>query len=287
MSQAVLLADIDNTLYDWPSFFAPSFRAMIHALSRELDVSEDQLYDESKAIFSRHKSLEYAFVIQELDSVRSENSERIGHLIEQGRGAFKRVQRKRLTPYPGVIKTLKWLRKQDVLVVAVTNSPVYRAQHRLYDLKLDSLLAGLIGWEGFVPPPGDPATKDYIRDGQTRKRTRLRNVYMVSEEECKPNELHYLRALEAVGSDPDNAWAIGDSRAKDLEPAARLGIKTIWARYGATFDNKNMATLLRITHWSPSRIHATYEKNDFCPDAVLDSFEELQTIFPERNPMLF
>ena len=44
---------------------------------------------------------------------------------------------------------------------------------------------------------------------------------MVSEEECKPNELHYLRALEAVGSDPDNAWAIGDSRAKDLEPAAR------------------------------------------------------------------
>ena len=78
-----------------------------------------------------------------------------------------------------------------------------------------------------------------------------------------------------------------DSRAKDLEPAARLGIKTIWARYGATFDNKNMATLLRITHWSPSRIHATYEKNDFCPDAVLDSFEELQTIFPERNPMLF
>ena len=49
MSQAVLLADIDNTLYDWPSFFAPSFRAMIHALSRELDVSEDQLYDESKA----------------------------------------------------------------------------------------------------------------------------------------------------------------------------------------------------------------------------------------------
>ena len=154
MSQAVLLADIDNTLYDWPSFFAPSFRAMIHALSRELDVSEDQLYDESKAIFSRHKSLEYAFVIQELDSVRSENSERIGHLIEQGRGAFKRVQRKRLTPYPGVIKTLKWLRKQDVLVVAVTNSPVYRAQHRLYDLKLDSLLAGLIGWEGFVPPAG-------------------------------------------------------------------------------------------------------------------------------------
>ena len=151
MSRRLVLADLDNTLYDWPKFFAPSFRAMVHALSPQLELPEDQLYDEFKAVFSRHKSLEYAFAIQELASVRTLPSDRVQDLVRRGRGAFLSVQRRHLRPYSNVVETLQWLRDQDYDVVAVTNSPLFRAQQRLFDLKLDGFLTGLVAWEGFEP----------------------------------------------------------------------------------------------------------------------------------------
>lgn len=289
MVPTVLLADIDNTLYDWPAFFAPSFRAMVHVLAREMERPEEELYEEFKTVFNRHSSLEYAFAIQELDSVRDSDPERTRRLIKIGRGAFNSVQRKRLQPYPGVRETLKWLRDQHVLVVGVTNSPVFRAQKRLYDLKLDSLLAGLVAWEGFKPSASDAANRGFVPDGRTRRRSRLTRLRTVPEDDCKPNERHYALALDAFGSTPDNAWAIGDSLSKDLEPAARLGVQTIWARYGAGFspEDKDMETLLRITHWTEARIHTTYSKEDFRPDFVVDSFDELQKIIPKRVFTLF
>jgi FMN phosphatase YigB (HAD superfamily) len=289
MRQAVVLTDIDNTLYDWPAFYAPCLRAMIEVLSRELSVSEDDLYTECKAVFERHQSLEYAFLIQELASVRATDTERVRDLVRMGRGTFKFVQLKRLRPYPGVLETLEWLREQDVLVVGVTNSPVWRAQQRLYDLKLDALIDGLVAWEGFEASPDDPAIEGYIRSGQKRSVTRLRRVWTVTEGECKPNPRHYSFALEAVGSTASDAWAIGDSLSKDLEPAAALGIRTIWARYGSSYDptDKNMATLLRVTHWGPGRINATYDKRNFKPDLEIDSFGELTRIIPAKYPTLF
>ena len=146
--QTVLLTDIDNTLYDWPSFFAPSFRAMINVLSRELAIAEETLYDECRKVFAQYQSLEYPFYIQELESVKTADIERRRHLIKSGRGAFNSVKKKWLQPYPGVVDTLKWLNYQGVLVVAVSNAPVYLSQQRLWELKLDTWLDGLVGWEG-------------------------------------------------------------------------------------------------------------------------------------------
>lgn len=290
MSRQILLADIDNTLYNWPALFAPSFRAMLHVLARELSLPEDQLYGEFRDVFARHGSLEYPYVIQELASLKSANTERLRYLVKQGRGAFKRVQQKRLklALYPGIVETLAWLREQDVVVIGVTNSPAWRAQQRLYDLGLDALLAGLVAFGGYARSLNDSANEGFFRSGETRRRTRL-TVWDVSEEELKPNAQHYLRALQAVGGKSSESWAIGDSLAKDLEPAARLGIRTIWARYGATYDptDPDMATLLRITPWSSSRIHTTYKKNDFIPDVTIDAFEELRAIIPETYPSLF
>lgn len=289
MSEQVLLADIDNTLYDWPAFFAPSFRAMVHVLARELGVAEDQLYDEFKDVFGRHQSLEYAFAIQELATVQGLEPERVRRLIEQGRGAFKSVQRKRLQPYPGVVETLKWLELQRVRVVGITNSPAWRAQQRLYELRLDELMYGLVAWEGFEGSLDDPHTKGFVKGGRTRGQTRLSNVWTVPEQDCKPSQQHYVFALEAVGAKAESSWAVGDSLAKDLEPAAQVGIKTIWARYGASFEpnESNMKTLLRITHWTPSRIDTTYHKDDFSPDFAVNCFDELQGILPATVLSLF
>ena len=288
--QPVLLTDIDNTLYDWTAFFAPGFRAMIHALSRELEIAKDTLYAECKKVFAQYQSLEYPFYIQELESVKSAGVERRKHLIRSGRGAFNAVRKKWLQPYPGVVDTLKWLNRQGVLVVAVTNAPVYLSQQRLWDLKLDAWIEGLVGWEGWEASGHDPVNQGFVGGGRIRRKTRVRNVVTVPVEECKPGERHYSRAPEAFHARRSDAWAIGDSLAGDLEPAARLGIRTVWARYGATpYDptEKNMAARLRITPWNASRVRTTYGKNAFCADSVIDTFEALQRIIPERCPGLF
>jgi FMN phosphatase YigB (HAD superfamily) len=291
MTQTILLADIDNTLYDWPSFFAPSFRAMIHALAREMKVPEDQLYSEARSVFAERGSLEYAYWIQELESTRRLETEKLRKVVEAGRGAFRSVQSRRLAAYPGVASTLESLCQQDVVIVGITNSSVYRAQHRLYDLKIDSFLAGLVAWEGFEPSVNDPANLGFTRGGRIRRRSRIQEgrIIALAEQSCKPNEEHYLRALRLFDCSTDQAWAIGDSKAKDLEPAARLGIKTIWARYGSSFNpnDRDMATLLRITPWSSSKIESTYNKKDFEPDFTIDAFEQLKSIIPQKYPMLF
>jgi FMN phosphatase YigB (HAD superfamily) len=289
-SRTVLLVDIDNTLYDWPRFYAPSLRAMIHALSRELSISEEQLYDECKAIFAQHGSLEYAFVIQELDSVRRLPVEEIQRLIKVGRGAFNRVSRKQLQPYDGVRDTLRWLRQQKVRVIAITNSPLWRAQDRLWQLRLDGLLDGIVAWEGFEAPEDD-STAGFVRSGHENQRSRIpaNARWSLPEDACKPCEKHYLVALEHLQCQPEDAWAIGDSLAKDLEPAHKVGIHTIWARYGSGFDpdNKDSKTLLRVTHWDSSRIATTYHKNDFLPDKVVDNFSEIQSSLPISLLTLF
>ncbi|MHB8724054.1 MAG: HAD family hydrolase [Casimicrobiaceae bacterium] len=284
----MILVDIDNTLYDWPSFFAPSFRAMLHALSRELELPEDQLYGEFKAVFAHRKSLEYAFAIQELDSVRRLDNERIRHLVRQGRGAFLSVQRVRLCPYPTVLDTLQWLVEQGYEIVGVTNAPIFLAQKRLWDLKLDSYLTGVVAWEGFAPE-ADPANTGFVPQSRERRQTRLKRTISVPLTDCKPSEKHYSIALDAFAGAAKEVWAIGDSLAKDLEPAAKLGIKTVWARYGSDFDPDNVdeSTLLRITHWSPGEIHRTFRKDSFKPDRIIDTFAQLKEIVPATIIPLF
>jgi FMN phosphatase YigB (HAD superfamily) len=290
-AKTVLLTDIDNTLYDWPAFFAPCFRAMVHALSKTLRLDENELYDDFKSVFAHHRSLEYPFAIQELKCVQSFPTWRVRELVAIGRGAFKSVQRKRLRPYDGVIDTLQWLRIQDIDVIAVTNAPAYRAQHRLYDLRLDTYLHGLVAWEGFESDADDITIKGFVEPGRIRKASRLKpeQILMVPEELCKPSERHYSSALEVFGINATQAWAIGDSRAKDLEPAATLGIRTIWAQYGSQFDpnSSEMSTLLRITHWDDSRISSTYKEDTYFPDATVQSFASIREILPVKYPSLF
>jgi FMN phosphatase YigB (HAD superfamily) len=288
MKRQLLLTDIDNTLYDWGAFFAPSFRAMVYALVRELGISEDQMYGEFKKVFARHGSLDYAFLIQELDSVCTLSTDSIKHLIRTGRGAFLSVQRKRLRPYPGVPETLRWLLSQDVTIIGVTNSPMHRAQKRLFDLRLDSLLSGLVAWEGFEGDI-DPVTDGYVALSRQRLRTRVPKCISVPLSACKPSHEHYAIALSAFGGASTEAWAMGDSLSKDLKPAASLGVKTIWARYGSGFDpeDRDASTLLRITHWNESEIRKTYSTDAFEPDHAVDSIEELKQIIPAMALSLF
>lgn len=288
MVRGALLTDIDNTLFSWQDFFAPSFRAMVHALARFLGVTEDRLYDEFKQVYAEHASLEYAFSIQELPVVLKLPRERQHDAVRIGRGAFSSVYRTHLKPYPAVVETLEWAQEQGLVVAAVTNSPAYLAQKRLYDLKLDRIIKVLIAWEGFRAQTEGSVVAGFVRDGtHLRDRSRVSRVVIVPESDVKPNDAHYKIALEELGIDPDHSWVIGDSLQKDLAPAGRLGIHTIWAKYGTSEPGRNFETLLRITHWAPDKIEATYHDDEFEPEFAINQIEELKHILPKRQLTLF
>jgi hypothetical protein len=52
MQQKLLITDLDNTLYDWVTFFTASFRSMVTELTSMLETS-DNLLEEFKSIHQR------------------------------------------------------------------------------------------------------------------------------------------------------------------------------------------------------------------------------------------
>ena len=287
MAIKALIADIDNTLFDWPAFFAPSFRAMVHALERELQLTYDELVGEFKNVYRDKDSLEFSFSIQKLASVSARSSAEIDELVRNGRGAFRRVSKNRLQAYPGVKETLAWAKSQGHQVICVTNSPAYLAQKRLFDLQIDSFVDQLIAWEG-VPIELTEQT-GYHEPRPLRSRTRISKVATFEKRDSKPSSKPFEIALSLAKIDPSDAWSIGDSISKDLAPAAKLGISTIWAKYGAIFDpaSKDAQTLLSITNWSDEEIRATHSASEHVPNFTVEQFSDIRLILPESQLDLF
>jgi len=262
---------------------------MVHALARELNLPDEALYQDFRAVYARHGSVEYGWAIQEMDAVSKLPDDQIRNLIRIGRGAFRSIRAKRLRPYDGVMETLAWVREQEVKIVAVSNAPLYVAQIRLFQLKLDGLIDGVIGWQGLAAPSGDERfTGEYISNlGPNRKRSRAPWFVALRDEERKPSNVPYLAALEHFGSRADQCWVIGDSIDKDLRPAAEIGAQSIHARYGKAFESKDMDTILQITHWDAFEIKTHYDLSLIEPDYVVDSIRELRSILPTNRPTLF
>src|SRR6516165_10176422 len=66
MQQKLLISDLDNTLYDWVTFFTASFRSMVTELTLLLQVPEETILDEFKVIHQRYGNSEQPFAILEL-----------------------------------------------------------------------------------------------------------------------------------------------------------------------------------------------------------------------------
>src|ERR1700744_4162534 len=91
----VLVTDFDNTLYDFAAYFSPCFRAMVHALARETKLEEQVLISDFQAVYEQHKTIEYAFSVQELPSLANLPSLEISRLVHIATVAFGRTRRQR------------------------------------------------------------------------------------------------------------------------------------------------------------------------------------------------
>ncbi len=290
MKHDVLITDVDNTIFDFVDFFGPALRSMVYVLADKCNTSEIRIYEELKDVFSNTGSIEHQTVIKSLPVVRNLNADRQNEVLIAGRRAFDKTRRARVVPYSGIVEVLAELKRRGVLVVALTNAPLYQAIRRLrIELGLSKYLFGIAGFVGSERDHSEEA--DSIKEKHAREYDRGRQKHglllTLEHYELKPSGAGFQRILDNINVDIRNVYALGDSVAKDLAPAAPLGCQTIWAKYGTRFEKRNFDTLVKVTPWSADQIRKYSSSDDFSPDHIVEHPLEILNLIDGTMPSLF
>jgi len=275
----LLIADLDNTLYDWVTFFARSFTAMVDALVSELGCDREELLDEFHAVHQRLGNSEQPFAVLELPSIR----ERFGPLdrlalkekLDVPLRAFNSERKRTLALYDSVAETLAALQESGVVIVGHTESIKANAHYRLAKLGIADRFRRLYVLDSGYPGHPDPERASELRppDGF---------VHVLPRARRKPNPEVLLEICAHEGVAPDDAWYVGDSLTRDISMAKAAGVTAVWARYGTSYDPRLWDILVRVSHWSEEDIRREAElkrlQGEMRPDFTIDSFADLLPI---------
>lgn len=272
----LLITDLDNTLYDWVSFYSQSFSAMAEELSKEINVPLDILLSEYKVIHQRFGNSEKPFATLELPSVISYFGTNDKILLQKKLtrvfSAFSSKRNHTLKLYPTVRDTLNILRERGVKIVGHTESLEYNSLYRLYKLDVINFFDHLYTIEdnhNLHPNPKN-AKVISVKDDF---------IIRLSSAESKPNPklLEHICLTENV--DIKDAVYVGDSITKDISMAKSIGMKAVWARYGRQFAPELWEILVKITHWTDKDVEREEQlKESFSrvkPDYSINSFAEI------------
>ncbi len=289
-----LLFDMDNTLYDWLSYFGPSFRGMCAELSKLTGSSYNRLYDEFKVVFTRHRTVEYSWAIQELPSVQGSHPALAGsELVRLHFDAVQVFQQRRRTflrLYPEVREGLEILRNLGVQLYAVTDARRFHAVQRLRQLKLIDLLDGICCIADHADPGSEELSSIRRFDGDVYSaKVRYEFILPVGLRKPSPEVLNSL--LSEIGVATEDAIYVGDSLVKDIQMAQQAGVYDCWAQYGTSFSPIDMHTLIRVTDWPAALVSeilsATPESLGIRPSVTATSFRdvvEVVTMPASRRP---
>ncbi|MCG5290666.1 HAD family hydrolase [Providencia rettgeri] len=275
----LLITDLDNTLYDWVSYFSQSFEVLVDSIVELTGIEKNKLLQDFKKIHQKYNSSERPFAALEVNSIieyfgtsdKNILEKKLGHVF----GKFSKKRKETLMLYNGVAETLAKLRTQGIKVVGHTESYEVNAVYRAKKLGLDQYLNHLytIGSHSSSHPDQfkpmiDPSDADW--------------VVKLPETERKPNPKLILNICKKEGISPSNTYYIGDSIVKDMSMANAAGVNSIWAKYGKDYQSNNWKLLVSITHWSDDDVRieedlkTMYAKEK--PMFEVSSFSELQNI---------
>ena len=222
-----LIFDMDNTLVD---FMKMKYDAIDAALMAMIDAGLMLDFETArKKIFEIYSSrgIEYQHVF---DEFLEKQLGRINYKIWAAAiVAYRRSREARLVTYPHVHMTLMELVKRGYKMVVVSDAPRKEAWLRVVYLQLHHIFENVICFE--------------------------------DTGERKPSPAPFLKALQALGMQEDEVLMIGDWPERDMVGAKTLGIRTVFARYGDTFNVQESG--------------ADFELNDIVDlIAILDKLQE-------------
>ena len=201
MIKAVIF-DLDNTLVDFMKMKAEAIDAAIRAMiDAGLELSYDEVKDRINAIY-KEKGIEFQYVF---DSLLSDIFDKVNHkILSAGVVAYRRAREAALVPYPHVYITLYELLKMGMKLAVVSDAPTKEAWLRLTYLNMHHIFDVVVTFE--------------------------------DTSERKPHPAPFTLALNRLGVRPDEALMVGDWAERDIIGAKQVGMKTVFARYGDTFN---------------------------------------------------
>lgn len=274
----LLITDLDNTLYDWVTFFSHSFAAMIKELSSQIEVPLVQLQAEFRVVHQKYGDSEKPFSILEIPSVRSKypdhNDRELIEILDKPLHAFNMTRKKYLKLYEGVKETLVELSKCGVKVVGHTEANSINSYHRLKKLSIF-----------------DHFTHLYALDGALGKHPLFEKSFdlpyefitLVPRSERKPNPELLLDICSAENVPISEAVYVGDSLTRDMAMAVQAGVTSVWAKYGHSYDHNCWETLVSVTHWTDEDVKREKMLKEMYgevkPDLVIENFSDILKLF--------
>jgi phosphoglycolate phosphatase len=279
---SLLVCDLDNTLYDWVSYFVPSFYAMVDQIVEIVGCDREQLLDDFRAVHVRNHDSEHGFAALETETVKRHfpglSAADIARQIDPALYAFNRMRKATLHTYAGVESTLAQLREADVVLVAHSEAKFHSVVDRLSRLRLWSYFDAVYCRERSSSSHPFPERAERVASD-----LELAKVRELSHHQRKPSREVLTEICDREGAVPAQSGYVGDSLAKDMAMAKEAGLFAIWARYGTIVSPTSYERLVRVSHWTPDEVAFEAELRQrakaIVPDAVLtDGFFDLLSV---------
>jgi len=178
------------------------------AIPAMIDAGWKYSFDETKEFINKIYDSEGIEYQQVFDKMHTELLGRVDYkIISAGIVAYRTAREAALKPYPGVFPTLIELIKMGLKLAVVSDAPSKEAWLRLSYLNFQHLFDVVITYD------------------ETRER--------------KPSPVPFNLALEKLDIKAEECLMIGDWAERDMVGAKAVGMKTVFARYGDTFDTIN------------------------------------------------
>ncbi|MGC8812065.1 MAG: TIGR02253 family HAD-type hydrolase [Candidatus Aenigmatarchaeota archaeon] len=201
-----IIFDLDNTLIDFIKMKKEACKAAVKAMIKKgLKLPFRQAYKKLMETYFR-VGIESDRAFEKFLEEQGFKNEKI---LAAGINAYLEKKKRFLKPYPRVKQTLKKLKELGLKLVIVTDAPKVKAYQRIISLGIDDYFDFVIGKE------------------DTGK----------EKASVEPLKL----ATEKLSLKPGEILLVGDSIERDIEPAKKLGMKTVLAKYGQERKEKGKA----------------------------------------------
>lgn len=136
---SAIFFDLDNTIYDYQQYVLGAFKEISWWLGKKYNLSQKKIYLKLVKLW-RRKSSAYPHLFNDL--LKESNLED-GKAVKSIVRIFNRHQG-RLKPYPGVIKTLRELKKQGCSLGIITDGHIERQRRKINALSIKNFFKVII-----------------------------------------------------------------------------------------------------------------------------------------------